>query len=605
MPTTSLSLTVTKMSAPVAVSNHRETDYSSAVHEHQAAATADLYKGETILLSTYGPPEEEVILTSDRQFNMLPRHDQVGSTTTSEVQSPHLAPQILSKAFMPATVEDCTDEEDNKSQLTSFVASPSKQDHNCVPRSSDSARKVTNSSTYTDSLSGSTKSQHNDLPAQNHAASQSIPRRASVMDYLVTPVNTSSESTSLATESDTPHWESSDEEICTRNHIQQPKMLLSPQMDNRSQISWTTAPQGNRVQPSPMSMPMPIPNNYAATPYQPAYNHSYTQLHATAPNPPPIPPSVILSEQRMRYGYGSGPLDSPQMAPLSGYGLLAAKLAADSGDTSIKPIYRRFEALNHRILLYLQDDISQLEGQLADMEAQDAAERSYSGATLTASRRQERWVNPAFLQQKMDILGSIGFKLEQYSQFAPIPTCFSVSASTQMCELITVVDQVLTSFRGVQGISAPSWRDIQAYKDYLFASKPIVDDEIRFLDFSTDLLCLSPDHATAADASTPMPREPEDPRQFPSSETKDLVFLDATVVRLVVLGIWAAILPLVLFAFVPTYFGRMTVLACLCASITMAVESGGVKPECRRGKLSLIYCVLYFGSMAVIAHTCS
>jgi hypothetical protein len=109
--------------------------------------------------------------------------------------------------------------------------------------------------------------------------------------------------------------------------------------------------------------------------------------------------------------------------PLSGYEKLASQLTrkqADHPGSGLRPIYRRFEMLNHRVLLYLQDEVCELEERLHDLDTLDTQTRQIQNCILPASRRGEALANNEVHWHKTDILGKIGFKLEQYSKFDPL-----------------------------------------------------------------------------------------------------------------------------------------------------------------------------------------
>ena len=109
----------------------------------------------------------------------------------------------------------------------------------------------------------------------------------------------------------------------------------------------------------------------------------------------------------------------PEKPPLTGYELVASKLSATSMHrcgSPIRPIYRRFETLNHRILLHLQDEICELEDQLRHIDIADTQNRRLPNGILPASRRGESVSGSELHWHKTDILGKIGFKLEQYSK---------------------------------------------------------------------------------------------------------------------------------------------------------------------------------------------
>jgi hypothetical protein len=129
-------------------------------------------------------------------------------------------------------------------------------------------------------------------------------------------------------------------------------------------------------------------------------------------------------------------LPRAEKLPMSGYELLAAKLSssektrsrrrgsmrsthADDSEPPIKPIYRRFESLNHRLLLHLQDELSELEEQLHRLDTTDTQTRRLANCILPASRRAEFMAGGELQWHKTDILGKIGFKLGHYSTSLP------------------------------------------------------------------------------------------------------------------------------------------------------------------------------------------
>lgn len=135
------------------------------------------------------------------------------------------------------------------------------------------------------------------------------------------------------------------------------------------------------------------------------------------------------------------PPRAAEMFSMTGYELLASELSSTSATASsprgprvspdtgrdgghrqhprITPIYRRFEALNHRLLLHLQDEVGELEEQLHRLDAADTqARRVRDGVLLPASRRAEAATGGELQWHRTDVLGKIGIKLGQYS------TCF-------------------------------------------------------------------------------------------------------------------------------------------------------------------------------------
>ena len=113
---------------------------------------------------------------------------------------------------------------------------------------------------------------------------------------------------------------------------------------------------------------------------------------------------------------------SPGRAPVaSGYELLATQLATRHPDVEngrvLKPIYRKFEFLNHRVLLHLQDELSELEQCLQQIDRADSQARQLERSMIPASRRAAAQAGGDLEWHKTDVLGKIGYKLTQYSMF--------------------------------------------------------------------------------------------------------------------------------------------------------------------------------------------
>lgn len=140
----------------------------------------------------------------------------------------------------------------------------------------------------------------------------------------------------------------------------------------------------------------------------------------------PTPSSTAISP---RYHQHMSPRTLPraEKVPVTGYELLASRLsthpsgAEDGTENKIKPMYRKFEALNHRLLLHLQDEISELEEQLHRLDSADTQSRraGTDGSVMPASRRAAQAAGGELQWHKTDILGKIGFKLAQYSMSLP------------------------------------------------------------------------------------------------------------------------------------------------------------------------------------------
>jgi len=251
-------------------------------------------------------------------------------------------------------------------------------------------------------------------------------------------------------------------------------------------------------------------------------------VHPHMPPKEPHPRMFNPSKGHPKY------LPRGEKLPLTGYELLAAKLSAPQGQTAtsgakaretaapgaesdihIKPIYRRFEALNHRLLLHLQDEISELEEQLHRLDTADTRTRRLQNCILPASRRAESMAGGELQWHKTDVLGKIGFKLGQYSKTAAHYYHSKRPADNPN------PDNVLTSFAKTQKLQRARFSDVEDYRTYLATRNPIAESETRFLDPIEDLICLVPDtdrsmgdetdlyssYTTSDEAQTPMPRQ--------------------------------------------------------------------------------------------------
>lgn len=127
----------------------------------------------------------------------------------------------------------------------------------------------------------------------------------------------------------------------------------------------------------------------------------------------------LLEMQRRQSSQMIRATNHPHTPPVSpkktGYDVLAS--AIDSRDDAVlKPIYRKFETLNNRILLYLQDEISEMEADLRELDK--AIGREDQALKRCASRRAESKVPSQLQWRRLELLGRSYTKVEQYSEFA-------------------------------------------------------------------------------------------------------------------------------------------------------------------------------------------
>lgn len=183
------------------------------------------------------------------------------------------------------------------------------------------------------------------------------------------------------------------------------------------------------------------------------------------------------------------------------------------------------------------------------------------------------------------------------------------------------------SFKETQKLLVPSMADIHDYRCFLTASCAVVDDETRFLDAADDLVSLAhpplhPQKPLSDDGLTPMPR-PAGETGFPpgrpmssssaystswrSSLPPAERVVPATLAQLA-LGMFVALLvPILTFAVIPGFVGRMTAVLLVGLGVgTAMAQSGLVRmlSTSERGYLDcMVYVGVYGGLMAVVAGT--
>ncbi|KAK1579987.1 uncharacterized protein LY79DRAFT_592567 [Colletotrichum navitas] len=316
-------------------------------------------------------------------------------------------------------------------------------------------------------------------------------------------------------------------------------------------------------------------------------------------NFPHLPPNAL--QPRLPAVHHGHPKHLPraEKLPLTGYQLVASKLcAADSDRSSIKPIYRRFEALNHRLLLHLQDELAELEEQLHRLDTADTQTRRMQNCILPASRRQDALTAGELQWHKTDVLGKIGYKLSQYNH-------------------------VLSSFKDTQHLPSPDPQDVDFYRAYLANHNPIVEIEARFLEPTDDLVSLARPSssgssrepgASSDDLKTPQPRAARLPpadlggRNKAERVRRLLVAALTGFLPTVALAFAAAfLLPILAFAVIPGFVGRMAVVLLVAVGVAAAVVQAGLfsggaeRPAKVAATEGLLASGVYVGVMAVVA----
>ncbi|RDA85230.1 hypothetical protein CP532_3263 [Ophiocordyceps camponoti-leonardi (nom. inval.)] len=375
---------------------------------------------------------------------------------------------------------------------------------------------------------------------------------------------------------------------------------------NMSNVSNTSVLNGNHDDASPGRADALRSLGYCAEPSEVSFRPEYQRSQAicNVVGSPRVVPSHLPAALSQVASAISQPTYAAEKPPMSGYQLLAAKLVGGLGGRPVMPMYRRFEALSHRLLLYMQADLIELEKELQMLDSRDTIERGYG--IMPASRRQERWTNNPLAQQRTEILGQIGYKLSQYNK-------------------------VMTSVRKTQDMAVPTLHEMHEYKTYLAANRLLADEETSFLDVPDDLVCLEREEPMEAEAAAVADdgmavREPEgvvtepmgavavtmlrgseseaSSRRTPKQQDKaaEEESLKASLSQLALAVFAAVLVPVFTFAIIPGFAGRITVVGLVGAGIGMALVQSGLVRQLDRGAIDWILCAGAYGAtMAAVA----
>ena len=180
------------------------------------------------------------------------------------------------------------------------------------------------------------------------------------------------------------------------------------------------------------------------------------------------------------------PKDSKELGPeKAGYDLLASNISSSDPNT-LKPIYRKFETLNNRMLLHLQDEVTELEADLQVHDEMIAEEAKHYGIKR-ASRRQEAIIGSELQWRRVEITRRLFATLEQYSQYNVHKEYPHEISLTPL-----LLDHALSSYQAVsKTFSTANPVDIEAYKSFLKKYSPLAEDETAFLAHTADLTCVT------------------------------------------------------------------------------------------------------------------
>lgn len=193
-------------------------------------------------------------------------------------------------------------------------------------------------------------------------------------------------------------------------------LLISPRCGNRTddftRRHWPSV--DDQHSSGPEAYPTSFPQRVSHRPVS-HDDEMPEMMHARHASSTMIPFSRPRQNSATAYPFPSSPRPATYPPPPSGYDLLATNIST-KGDALLKPIYRKFEILNNRMLLYLQDEIAQMEEDLKDLDAAITMEDHTFGRRGPASRRSEAKLPSQLQWHRLDLLGRCFAKVEQYSK---------------------------------------------------------------------------------------------------------------------------------------------------------------------------------------------
>ncbi|KAI9814189.1 MAG: hypothetical protein M1827_003355 [Pycnora praestabilis] len=159
------------------------------------------------------------------------------------------------------------------------------------------------------------------------------------------------------------------------------------------------------------------------------------------------------------------------------------KLAAFSASDQNFKIYRGFNYLHARLLLYQQDEITRLEKDLDEMDKDDFEDEDEQYKICLRSRDKD---DARAGQPRRELLMKIKEKLMEYGNLSK-PVRPSMTSSPR---LTSTLDEVLIKAREVTAFQRPSGRDYRSVRKWISGVKPLVEDEERYIRCREDLITL-------------------------------------------------------------------------------------------------------------------
>lgn len=162
------------------------------------------------------------------------------------------------------------------------------------------------------------------------------------------------------------------------------------------------------------------------------------------------------------------------------------RLATLIGEHQELAIFRRFQTLNAKSLLYMQAEILHLENELKSIERHDESSKDVRRASLHNSVFNLKESSGSDYQLQWNKVMEIREKLERYSRLSPLTIATSIHS---------ILDKALVLFSQVHALPTPSLRDLRTFQDWL--DRPEGGDfflrgrEAETWDHERDILTLS------------------------------------------------------------------------------------------------------------------
>lgn len=304
----------------------------------------------------------------------------------------------------------------------------------------------------------------------------------------------------------------------------------------------------------------------------------------------------------------------------------ASQLSSCSGSETIKaprsePVYRRFDALNHRILVHLQDEIIELELEMYRLDDTDPQARHKNDKILHESRRTDPQTHGHLQWYKADLLGRIAYKLSQYSKrlllCSTLVSHRPFNNNLQATNQSQSIDQALTSLNQSRCLPPAASIGIDHHRVHLPSADPR-ESETRCLEHTEDLLSVcsplretKPNSGNVASFSDStfgcgVPRSRE---SAPAVDTTAPAYIlptvgspvDQRVSALATAIAVAILLPILTFNLIPGFLGRMTVVGIVGGGALGALMQSGFIGRGILGQDGLIYATTWLTVMALIA----